>query len=571
MDTEHEEPRRGGAPGSRPVSRILSRAAIHLGGPSPTRSCRRPGTQRAASSSLLGVAPGGACRADPSPGRWCALTAPFHPYLRPPRGHIGGVLSVALSVGFPRLGVTQHPALWCPDFPHGARPRGCLACGGILPSSPVTPSIRAFLQVRAASSPQWLDGGARLAFLTGITGIPQAWAVPAAGGWPDQLTFGTERVGGLLASPDGRVLGVRARRRRRRAPPAAPGGARARAGRGRRDPSPRRLLDRRHAPGLHAHRPQRGRLRPGRRRPRDRRAARGRAAGRLEHRGGLDGGRHPRRPRVLERRSHAVRRRSGHRARRAPHAAQGRRPVRLPASLARRLRAVRDRPGLGVPPPGGAARRRGRVPDAGHRGRRGDRGARRAPRVDGQRGGLRPRDARRRRGRRPARRRPRRPRVLTGRGAARAAPLAAGRHHRRVGASRPTGCRAASRARPVAGSRRTRSTDRSSSASRASTASRCPTCATARATRRRSAGCTGARSRRSGRPSTPSSSTSSLAGSPSPPPTCAAPRATAAPTSTWTTSSGGWTPSPTWPPSRATSAPSEACRSASWAAPTAAT
>src|SRR3954447_9718048 len=30
---------------------------------------------------------------------------------------VGGVLSVALSVGFPRLGVTQHPALRCPDFP----------------------------------------------------------------------------------------------------------------------------------------------------------------------------------------------------------------------------------------------------------------------------------------------------------------------------------------------------------------------------------------------------------------------------------------------------------------------
>ena len=70
----------------------------------------------------------------------------------------------------------------------------------------MTPSIRAFLQVRAASSPQWLDRGARLAFLTGITGIPQVWALPAGGGWPDQLTFGTERVGGQLATPDGSAL-----------------------------------------------------------------------------------------------------------------------------------------------------------------------------------------------------------------------------------------------------------------------------------------------------------------------------------------------------------------------------
>src|SRR5207245_5316009 len=29
----------------------------------------------------------------------------------------GGVISVALSFGSPRLGVTQRPALWSPDFP----------------------------------------------------------------------------------------------------------------------------------------------------------------------------------------------------------------------------------------------------------------------------------------------------------------------------------------------------------------------------------------------------------------------------------------------------------------------
>ena len=29
----------------------------------------------------------------------------------------GGLFSVALSVGFPRLAVSQHPTLWSPDFP----------------------------------------------------------------------------------------------------------------------------------------------------------------------------------------------------------------------------------------------------------------------------------------------------------------------------------------------------------------------------------------------------------------------------------------------------------------------
>src|SRR6478672_11231291 len=46
---------------------------------------------------------------------------------------IGGLFSVALSCGSPRLGVTQHPALWSPDVPRtghreraGTRPPGRL-------------------------------------------------------------------------------------------------------------------------------------------------------------------------------------------------------------------------------------------------------------------------------------------------------------------------------------------------------------------------------------------------------------------------------------------------------------
>ena len=59
-------------------------------------------------------------------GRWCALTAPFHPY-RPGRGPGGGLFSVALSRGSPRVGVTNHPALWSPDFPRTRRSPGVLA------------------------------------------------------------------------------------------------------------------------------------------------------------------------------------------------------------------------------------------------------------------------------------------------------------------------------------------------------------------------------------------------------------------------------------------------------------
>ena len=45
----------------------------------------------------------------------CALTAPFHPCLSPKA--IGGVFSVALSVGSRPPGVTWHLVLRSPDFP----------------------------------------------------------------------------------------------------------------------------------------------------------------------------------------------------------------------------------------------------------------------------------------------------------------------------------------------------------------------------------------------------------------------------------------------------------------------
>jgi hypothetical protein len=76
------------------------------------------------------------------PGRWCALTAPFHPHLCGPEPAIGGLFSVALSCGSPRLAVSQHPALWSPDFPRpgpvpkqrpGPRPPGRLTVPSSVP------------------------------------------------------------------------------------------------------------------------------------------------------------------------------------------------------------------------------------------------------------------------------------------------------------------------------------------------------------------------------------------------------------------------------------------------------
>jgi hypothetical protein len=114
--------------GSRPISRVLSRTTIHLGRTSPCASSDLPGspcgqqerTRRPARFPIWSCSRWGLpCRRMLPPAR-CALTAPFHPYLPRPActcHDIGGLLSVALSVGSRPPGVTWHLALWSPDFP----------------------------------------------------------------------------------------------------------------------------------------------------------------------------------------------------------------------------------------------------------------------------------------------------------------------------------------------------------------------------------------------------------------------------------------------------------------------
>ena len=100
-------------------------ATIHLGSALPQTSVR-PTRDLVGGPpvSLSGLAPGGVCRAARSPGTLVSsyLTVSPLPVLR---RAIGGLLSAALSVGSLRLAVSQHPALWSPDFPrHRERCRG---------------------------------------------------------------------------------------------------------------------------------------------------------------------------------------------------------------------------------------------------------------------------------------------------------------------------------------------------------------------------------------------------------------------------------------------------------------
>jgi hypothetical protein len=142
---KHRTPGRGASPEarshsnavhggvSRPVGRVLCTrlrgpAAIHLGLPLPAASCGLPaGIGRAAlkrsrrsagePADPLDLAPGGVYRAT---AVTCGAGGLLHHRftLTPaPSRRRGGLFSVALSRGSPRVGVTDHPALWSPDLP----------------------------------------------------------------------------------------------------------------------------------------------------------------------------------------------------------------------------------------------------------------------------------------------------------------------------------------------------------------------------------------------------------------------------------------------------------------------
>src|SRR5262249_45578156 len=82
----------------------------------PGHRCRQRASEPPAATSLFELAPGGVCPAAGHPvGAW-ALTPRFHPCLCQSPGHRRCV-SVALSLGSPRVAVSDLPALWSPDFP----------------------------------------------------------------------------------------------------------------------------------------------------------------------------------------------------------------------------------------------------------------------------------------------------------------------------------------------------------------------------------------------------------------------------------------------------------------------
>ncbi len=108
----------GDHPSGTPVARRLVRSTRELGRAALERSRRSGGPDP------LDLAPGGVYRAVPVTRHAGGLLHHrFTLAARPCRSTAGGGLfSVALSRGSPRVGVTHHPALWSPDLPRPAAP-----------------------------------------------------------------------------------------------------------------------------------------------------------------------------------------------------------------------------------------------------------------------------------------------------------------------------------------------------------------------------------------------------------------------------------------------------------------
>ena len=63
------------------------------------------------------------------------------------------------------------------------------------------PDLDRYLDIRSASGGVTTADGSTVVFVTNITGVPQAWSLPAGGGWPTQLTYADQRVGDVGTSP----------------------------------------------------------------------------------------------------------------------------------------------------------------------------------------------------------------------------------------------------------------------------------------------------------------------------------------------------------------------------------
>lgn len=102
---------------------------------------------------------------------------------------------------------TSSTAPTAPAPPPAPRPEDVPKPGPVTLGAPGqgAPDITRFLLVRSPRGATLTGDGRWVAYLSDVTGVPQIWAVPAAGGFPQQLTYGSG-VDWVEARPGGSDL-----------------------------------------------------------------------------------------------------------------------------------------------------------------------------------------------------------------------------------------------------------------------------------------------------------------------------------------------------------------------------
>ena len=83
---------------------------------------------------------------------------------------------------------------------------GTLARAAVADDNDLELSVARMAKVGSAGSPSFSPDGSRIAFVTNISGLPQVWTMPTAGGYPSLVTSFDDPVGFVSWSPDGQWL-----------------------------------------------------------------------------------------------------------------------------------------------------------------------------------------------------------------------------------------------------------------------------------------------------------------------------------------------------------------------------
>jgi dipeptidyl aminopeptidase/acylaminoacyl peptidase len=67
-------------------------------------------------------------------------------------------------------------------------------------------SLKSMARIGRCTSPSFSPDASRIAFISDLSGLPQIWTIPTAGGWPELVTTLDDQIASVFWSPDGEWL-----------------------------------------------------------------------------------------------------------------------------------------------------------------------------------------------------------------------------------------------------------------------------------------------------------------------------------------------------------------------------